>query len=175
MRGDDEICGRLFSYIDLEKRVRSDHPLRLIRQIVNAALKTLSGEFDKLYSPIGRESIPPERLLRALLLQAFYSIRSERQLVERIDYDLLFRWFVGLGIEDPVWDATSFTKNRDRLLEGEVAVQFLAAVLSQGQSQASAVERTLHSRRHIAGSLGEPQELSAEGRVGRTSRSGAQW
>jgi transposase len=105
--------------------------LRLIRQIVNAALKTLSGEFDKLYSPIGRESIPPERLMRALLLQAFYSIRSERQLVERIDYDLLFRWFVGLGIEDPVWDATSFTKNRDRLLEGEVAVRFLAAVLSQ--------------------------------------------
>ena len=131
MRGDDEICGRLFSYIDLEQRVRSDHPLRLIRQIVNAALKTLSGEFDKLYSPIGRESIPPERLMRALLLQAFYSIRSERQLVERIDYDLLFRWFVGLGIEDPVWDATSFTKNRDRLLEGDVAVQFLAAVLSQ--------------------------------------------
>ena len=131
MLGDDEICGRLFSYIDLEKRVRADHPLRVIRQIVNAALKTLSGEFDKLYSPIGRESIPPERLMRALLLQAFYSIRSERQLVERIDYDLLFRWFVGLGIEDPVWDATTFTKNRDRLLEGEVAVQFLAAVLSQ--------------------------------------------
>jgi transposase len=131
MRGDDEICGRLFSYIDLEKRVRADHPLRVIRQIVNAALKTLSVEFAKLYSPIGRESIPPERLMRALLLQAFYSIRSKRQLVERIDYDLLFRWFVGLGIEDPVWDATTFTKNRDRLLAGEVAVQFLAAVLSQ--------------------------------------------
>jgi len=128
MRGDDEICGRLFSYIDLERRVRSDHPLRLIRQIVKAALKALSGEFDKLYSLIGRESIPPERLMRALLLQAFYSIRSERQLVERIDYDLLFRWFVGLGIEDAVWDATSFTKNRDRLLDGEVAGQFLAAV-----------------------------------------------
>jgi transposase len=95
------------------------------------ALKSLSSEFDKLYSPIGRESIPPERLMRALLLQAFYSIHSERQLVERIDYDLLFRWFVGLGIEDAVWDATTFTKNRDRLLEGEVAVQFLAAVLSQ--------------------------------------------
>ena len=84
-----------------------------------------------MYSPIGRSSIPPERLLRALLLQAFYSIRSERQLVERLDYDLLFRWFVGLGIEDPVWDATTFTKNRDRLLEGEVAQQFLAAVLAQ--------------------------------------------
>jgi transposase len=113
MRGDDEICGSLFSYIDLEKRVPSDHPPRAIRQIVNAALKSLSGEFDKLYSPIGRESIPPERLMRALLLQAFYSIRSERQLVERIDYDLLFRWFVGLGIEDAVWDARTFNKNRE--------------------------------------------------------------
>ena len=131
MRGDDTICGKLFSYIDLEKRIRADHPLRVIRAIANAALKSLSGEFQKLYSPLGRESIPPERLLRALLLQAFYSIRSERQLVERIDHDLLFRWFVGLGIEDPVWDATTFTKNRDRLLEGDVAAQFLAAVLAQ--------------------------------------------
>ncbi len=131
MRGDDQICGNLFSYIDLEQRVSRDHPLRLIRQIVNAALAELSGKFAALYSPIGRSSIPPERLLRALLLQAFYSIRSERQLVERLDYDLLFRWFVGLGIEDPVWDATTFTKNRDRLLEGEIAQQFLAAVLAQ--------------------------------------------
>src|SRR6516162_2256758 len=130
MRGDDGICGSLFSYIDLDQRIRPDHPLRLIRAIANTALKTLSGEFGKLYSPIGRESIPPERLLRALLLQAFYSIRSERQLVERIDHDLLFRWFVGLGIEDAVWDATTFTKNRDRLLEGDIAAQFLAAVLS---------------------------------------------
>jgi transposase len=130
MRGDDAISGNLFSYIDLEKRVASDHPLRVIRGIANAALQSLSRDFDALYSPIGRESIPPERLLRALLLQAFYSIRSERQLVERIDYDLLFRWFVGLGIEDPVWDATTFTKNRDRLLDGEVAAKFLAALLS---------------------------------------------
>ena len=136
MRGDDAICGSLFSYIDLEKRVRADHPLRVIRAIANAALKSLSGEFQKLYSPLGRESIPPERLLRALLLQAFYSIRSERQLVERIDHDLLFRWFVGLGIEDPVWDATTFTKNRDRLLEGDVAAQFLAAVLAQDKVKA---------------------------------------
>jgi transposase len=131
MRGDDAICGSLFSDIDLEARVRSDHPLGLIREIVNAALQALWGAFDKLYSAIGRVSIPPERLMRALLLQAFYSIRSERQLVERIDHDLLFRWFVGLGIDDPVWDATTFSKNRDRLLEGAVAQQFLAAVLSQ--------------------------------------------
>jgi transposase len=133
MRGEDGICGSLFSYIDLEKRVPADHPLRVVRTIANAALQALWGEFDKLYSPIGRESIPPERLLRAVLLQAFYSIRSERQLVERIDYDLLFRWFVGLGIEDAVWDATTFSKNRDRLLEGDIASQFLAAVLAQDQ------------------------------------------
>ena len=130
MRGDDANRGGLFSYIDLEKRISADHPLRVIREIANAALKALSSDFDALYSPIGRESIPPERLLRALLLQAFYSIRSERQLVERIDTDLLFRWFVGLGIEDPVWDATTFTKNRDRLMDGEVASKFLAAVLT---------------------------------------------
>lgn len=131
MRGDDEICGSLFSYVDLEKRVRAGHPLRVIREVANAALKALGSEFAALYSPIGRGSIPPERLMRALLLQAFYSLRSERQLVERIEYDLLFRWFVGLGLDDPVWDATSFTKNRDRLLEGAVAQKFLAAVLAQ--------------------------------------------
>jgi len=130
MRGEDANKGSLFSYIDLEKRVRADHPLRVIRAVANTALKSLSRDFAALYSPIGRESIPPERLLRALLLQAFYSIRSERQLVERIDSDLLFRWFVGLGIEDPVWSATTFTKNRDRLLDGEVAAKFLAAVLA---------------------------------------------
>jgi transposase len=136
MRGSDAVSGRLFSYVDLEKRVPADHPLRVIREIVNTTLLTMSAEFDALYSPFGRESIPPERLLRALLLQAFYTIRSERQLVERIDFDLLFRWFVGLGMDDPVWDATSFTKNRDRLLAGEVASRFLAAVLSQPKVKA---------------------------------------
>jgi transposase len=125
-----QFAGELFSYRDLEKRVSSEHPLRTIRGIANAVLKSLSSEFDRLYSPIGRLSIPPEPLLRALLLQAFYSIRSERQLIERIDYDLLFRWFVGLGIEDPVWDATSFTKNRDRLLQGDIASRVLATVLA---------------------------------------------
>jgi transposase len=111
--------------------VWADRPLRVVREVANTALKSLTGEFAKLYSPIGRESIPPERLMRALLPQAFYSIRSERQLVERIDYDLLFGWFVGFGIEDPVWDATTFTKNRDRLLEGDMAARFLGAALSQ--------------------------------------------
>jgi transposase len=131
MRGSDEVAGSLFSYVSLEKRVPADHPLRVIRRIVNATLADMSAEFDALYPATGRESIPPERLLRALLLQAFYSIRSERQLVERIDFDLLFRWFVGLGIDDPVWDATTFTKNRDRLLGGEIAGKFLATVLAQ--------------------------------------------
>jgi transposase len=136
MRGKDEVRGSLFSYVDLERRVRSDHPLRMIRGIVNAALVEMSGEFDMLYPPSGRDSIPPERLLRALLLQAFYSIRSERQLVERIDFDLLFRWFVGFGVDDPVWDAPTFTKNRDRLLAGEVAARFLATVLAQPKVRA---------------------------------------
>jgi len=131
MRGDDEICGNLFSYIDLEARVRVDHPLRPIREIANAALGSLSGDFAALYSGIGRPSVPPEKLLRAMLLQAFYSVRSERQLMERIEFDLLFRWFVGIGIDDPVWDHSIFSKNRDRLLEGEIAAKFLAAVLSQ--------------------------------------------
>ena len=132
MRGCDEICGRLFSYIDLEDRVRADHPLRPIREIANAALAALSGEFAALYSGMGRPSVPPEKLLRAMLLQqAFYSVRSERQLMERIEFDLLFRWFVGLGMDDPVWDHSSFSKNRDRLLEGEIAAKFLAAVLAQ--------------------------------------------
>lgn len=136
MRGSDAVAGSLFSYVDLEQRVRADHPLRVVRGIVNAVLSDLSAKFDTLYSPLGRESIPPERLLRALLLQAFYSIRSERRLVERIEFDLLFRWFVGLGVDDPVWDATTFTKNRDRLLAGDVAVQFLAKVLAQPKVKA---------------------------------------
>jgi transposase len=133
MRGDDKICGRLFSYIDLEDRVRADHPLRSIREIANAALAAVSGDFAALYSGMGRPSVPPEKLLRAMLLQAFYSVRSERQLMERIEFDLLFRWFVGIGIDDPVWDHSAFTKNRDRLLEGEIAAKLLEAVLSQPQ------------------------------------------
>ena len=107
MRGSDQRSGALFSYVDLEARVRPDHPLRPIRSIVNTALERLSPEFAALYSRLGRPSIPPERLLRALLLQAFYGIRSERQIVERLEFDLLFRWFVGLGIDDPAWDQTT--------------------------------------------------------------------
>ena len=109
MRGCDDRSGSLFSYIDLEKRIRQDHPLRTIRRLVDDALATMDHTFGDLYSALGRPSIPPERLLRAMLLQAFYSIRSERQLMERLDHDLLFRWFVGLGIDDPVWDPSTFS------------------------------------------------------------------
>jgi len=131
MRGLDERTGTLFSYVDLEARIRPDHPLRAIRAIVNDALAALEGEFAPLYAQVGRPSIPPEKLLRGMLLQAFYSIRSERQLMERLETDLLFRWFVGLGIDDPVWDHSTFSKNRDRLLEGDIAVKFLSAILAQ--------------------------------------------
>jgi transposase len=131
MRGTDRRSGELFAYVDLEQRVRADHPLRAIREVVSTALAALSRDFAGLYSGIGRPSIPPEMLLRAMLLQAFYSIRSERQLMERLEYDLLFRWFVGLGMDEPVWDHSSFSKNRDRLLDGDIAAKFLAAVLAQ--------------------------------------------
>lgn len=131
MRGSDERSGSLFSYVDLEARVRADHPLRTIRQIANAALSELSKAFTALYTDFGRPSIAPEKLLRAMLLQAFYGLRSERQLMERLEFDLLFRWFVGLGVDDAVWDHSTFSKNRDRLLEGEIAAKFLAAVLAQ--------------------------------------------
>ena len=131
MRGTDKGTGELFSYVDLERRVRADHPLRSIRTIANTALEALSGDFAALYSGLGRPSIAPEKLLRAMLLQAFYSIRSERQLMERLEFDLLFRWFVGLGVDDPAWDHSTFSKNRDRLLAGEIAAKFLAAVLAQ--------------------------------------------
>src|ERR1700755_54222 len=131
MRGGDERSGSLFSYVDLEARVVKDHPLRAIRGIVNRALSTLSGEFSALYSRSGRPPLPPEKLLRAMLLQAFYSIRSERQLMERLKFDLLFRWFVGIGVDDAVWDHSTFSKHRDRLLGGDIAATFLSAVLAQ--------------------------------------------
>jgi transposase len=131
VRGGDNRTGELFSYVDLEARVRCDHPLRAIRVIVNEALVALEREFAALYSPIGRPSIPPEKLLRAMLLQAFYTIRSERLLMERLEYDLLFRWFVGIGVDEAAWDHSVFSKNRDRLLEGDIAAKFLGAVLTQ--------------------------------------------
>lgn len=136
MRGGDVRTEGLFSYVSCEGRVPFDHPLRRILPLVDAALGNLSTDFAELYAPIGRPSIPPEKLLRALLLQTFYSIRSERQLMEQLNYNLLFRWFVGLGIDDPVWDVTVFTKNRDRLIDGDVAAKFFQAVLARPEVEA---------------------------------------
>jgi transposase len=131
MRGDDQQQDGVFSYVSLEQRVPADHPLRTIRAMVDEALRELSGRFAELYATTGRPSIAPEKLLRALLLQALYGKRSERLLMEELDYSLLFRWFVGLAIDDAVWDATVFSKNRDRLIEGEVASRFFVAVRGQ--------------------------------------------
>jgi len=134
MRGVDEIQGSSFSYLTLEQRVPKEHPLREMRLLVDRALDELSLRFDELYAKrMGRPSIAPEKLLKALLLQVLYTIRSERQLVEQLDFNLLFRWFVGLGMDERVWDATAFTKNRDRLLRGEIAEAFFEAVLSQAK------------------------------------------
>jgi transposase len=135
MRGFDEPPKHLFSYISIEQRVPATHPLRSIRQMTDRVLANLSPQFTKMYAKIGRPSIPPEKLLRALLLQVLYTVRSERLLMEQLEYNLLFRWFVGLDIDDPVWDATVFTKNRDRLLAGDVAATFFQAVRTEAEAR----------------------------------------
>jgi len=135
MRGDDQQQNHVFSYLSPEARVRKDHPLRAIRAMVDQVLTRLSPRFDTMYASAGRPSIAPEKLLRAQLLQMLYSIRSERLLMEEMDYNLLFRWFVGLNADDEVWDATVFTKNRDRLLEADVAKEFLAHVVEQARGK----------------------------------------
>jgi transposase len=135
MRGEDIQQNQLFSYGSLEERVPASHPLRPIRTMVDEALKQMSGRFDEIYGEDGRRSIPPERLLRALLLQMLYSVRSERMLMEQLEYNLLFRWFVGLSANEPVWHPTVFTRNRDRLLEGAVADEFFTLILGQARSR----------------------------------------
>lgn len=135
MRGTDQQQSHVFSYISPEQRVRKDHPLRPIRTMVDEILKQLSPQFNKMYAKVGRPSTPPEQLLRAQLLQMLYSVRSERLLVEEMDYNILFRWFVGLNLDDPAWGATVFTKNRNRLLEAEVAKEFLARVVEQAREK----------------------------------------
>src|SRR5271167_3952656 len=131
MRGEDRTSGSLFSYVDIEARIPAKHPLRAMRRLTNAALAKLDGAFSAVYEGCGRPSVPPERLLRATLLQLLFSIRSERQLVERLEFDLLFRWFVGLSIDDKVFDASTFSKNRDRLLTHEIAQGFLSALIGR--------------------------------------------
>jgi len=135
MRGDDQLQNGMFSYISAEQRVPPDHPLRPIRRMVDEALKDLSPRFARLYAKRGRPSIAPEKLLRALLLQVLYTIRSERQLMEQLDYNLLYRWFVGLNMDDAVWDVTVFTKNRERLLKGQIAQAFFGTVLEQARAK----------------------------------------
>ena len=135
MRGDNEQQAGMFSYLSPEQRVPADHPLRAMRKMTDEVFKQLSPHFDKLYSRVGRPSIAPERLLRALLLQVLYSVRSERMLMEQLSYNMLFRWFVGLNMDDVVWDATTFSKNRDRLLTGEIAEEFFKAVLDVARAK----------------------------------------
>jgi transposase len=135
MRGTDSQQSGIFSYISAERRVPADHPLRAIRAMVEVALRNMGREFQAMYAKVGRPSIPPEKLLRALLLQVLYTVRSERMLMEQLDYNLLFRWFVGLNIDEPVWDATVFTKNRKRLLRADLAKSFFAEVLAQARSR----------------------------------------
>ena len=143
MRGDDPQQAAMFSYILPEERVPQDHPLRAIRGMVDVVLQELSPQFDTLYSHTGRPSIAPEKLLRALLLQVLYTVRSERLLMEQLDYNLLFRWFVGLNMDDAVWDPSTYSKNRERLLEGDIAHTFFNQVLAQAQ------ERQLLSDEHF--------------------------
>src|SRR5437660_11890250 len=158
MRGDDQQQQTgMFSYVALEDRIPADHPLRGVRALVDAVLAEMSKDFDGLYSHVGRPSIAPERLLRALLLQVFYSVRSERLLMEQLNYNLLFRWFVGLEIDDAVWHHAVFSKNRDRLLNQELAQSFFCA--SEGASGGADVGRTLYGRRHLDRGLGRAEEL----------------
>src|ERR1700722_624075 len=135
MRGPDHQQSAMFSYLSPEQRVPSDHPLRAVRQMADTILSQLSQVFSKMYSDIGRRSIPPEKLLRALLLQVLYTVRSERMLMEQLEYNLLFRWFVGLNMDEPVWVPTVFSKNRDRLLNGDIAEKFFAQVLKQARAR----------------------------------------
>jgi transposase len=153
MRGADYQPSGMFSYISAERRVPEDHPLRAIRTMVDAALRNMGAQFDALYGQVGRPSIAPEKLLRALLLQVLYTVRSERMLMEQLNYNLLFRWLVGMNLDDPVWDVTVFTKNRERLLAGDVASTLFAEVLAQARA---AVPRALHRGRHPDRGLGRP-------------------
>jgi len=173
MRGWDVRSEVLFSYVNCERRVPKDHPLRAILRIVDEALARLSPEFEGLYAKFGRPSIPPERLLRALLLQAFYSVRSETQLMEQLEYNLLFRWFVGLSLDDEIWDESVFTKNRERLIEGDIAKKFMAAVLEQEAVKALLSDDHFFGRRYADRSVGRHEELSSQRRQRRAAGAGS--
>ena len=183
MRGEDRTSGALFSYVDVEARIAANHPLRAMRRLINAALAELDPRFSGLYEGIGRPSIAPERLLRAVLLQLLYSIRSERQLVERLEFDMLFRWFVGLMIDEKVFDASTFSKNRDRLLTHEIAQEFLSSLLGLPEvkgllsAEHFSVDGTMLKAWASMKSF-RPKGASDEGpeiRPGRSASTGAQW
>ena len=166
MRGTDVHQEGLFSYLSPESRIPKRHPLRPVREMVDIALSELSGQFESMYSDTGRRSIPPEKLLRALLLQILYSIRSERMLCEQLDYNLLFRWFIGLSMDDPVWDHSTFSKNRDRLLESDIARGLFDAILAQAEA------RDLTSDEHftVDGTLIEALGIAEECAVQKMAR-----
>lgn len=174
MRGQEDRSPGLFSYIRLEDRIAADHPLRVIRTLVEEVLGQLSDRFSGLYASTGRPSIPPEPLLKATLLQAFFSVRSERQLMEQMEYNLLFRWFVGLDMEARIWDASTFSKNRDRLLEADVAREFLSTLMGLGRvrrllsSDHFSVDGTMIDAQDR--SLGVDEELSPQGWLGPAAR-----
>ena len=170
MRGDDNQQEGMFSYVSPEKRVPADHPLRPIRKMVDEILKEMSPQFAKLYSEVGRPSIAPERLFRSLLLQIFYSVRSERMLIEQLQYNLLFRWFVGMEMDEAVWNHAVYSKNRERLLNEEIAESFFQT--GAGTSQAVYVGRTFHGGRDADRGLGQPEEFPAEGRAGKATGTG---
>ena len=163
MRGTDHDQGAMYSYLSPEERVRKDHPLRAIRELTDEILKRMSPLFDAMYGDGGRPSIAPEKLLRAQLLQMLYSVRSERLLMEEIDYSILFRWFVGLNLDDGVWDATTFTKNRDRVAGSGGGQGVSGASGGAGAGCTVDVRRALHGGRDAVGGVGEPKEFSAQG------------
>jgi transposase len=167
MRGEDQKQEAMFSYVSPQKRMPEDHPLRGIRAMVDTILKEMSPRFARLYSEVGRPSIPPERLFRALLLQIFYTVRSERLLVEQLQYNLLFRWFVGMDMDEEVWNHAVFSKNRERLLNEDVAEAFFQRVLKQARPYLS--DEAFHSGWNSLGGMGQPKEFSAERRTRRHS------
>src|ERR1700753_793675 len=170
MRGIDYQQDDMFSYLSPEQRVRKDHPLRAVRAMTAEILERMSPLFDAMYAEGGRPSIPPEKLLRAQLLQMLYSVRSERLLMEEIDYSILYRWFVGLSLDDQVWDATSFTKNRDRLLEAAVAKEFLAQVVERARTAGLISDEHFTVDGTLLEGLGEFEEFSSKGQTGYTAR-----
>ena len=173
MRGDDTQQSTMFSYLSPEKRVPASHPLRPIRLLLDRVLLRLNTRFEQMYATTGRPSIAPEKLLRALMLQILYSVRSERMLMEQLAYNLLFRWFVGLNMDEEVWVPTVFSKNRDRLLAGDVAEAFFRRGAGRSERLGPALGRTLHRGRNAAGGVGGLEEFSAQGwRRTRTERYG---